>query len=291
MRGPDWIMVCEHNPGKIITIGYSILTQHCKSPSKADRACRYRWFDSWDWLVNTALRAAGSPDVVAGAGEVAIDPHIHTMWSRCSISSPERILLRAVALGLRGVGVLDHNDPRGIGETERCADVLRAKGLIPEDFLIIPGVEISTSSGHMGALFVRESLPGELSPAETVRIIHEAGGLAVAVHPYHSTGIGDVLFDIPVDAVEVYSGSVFSPEQAGSSAALLDDPRLANVAKLGSSDAHYVRGIGSCYSVFSRKELTMDAVRAAIVEGRVAARQSSHYLKVQRLLSRVPKLH
>jgi hypothetical protein len=267
------------------------LAQSYKPPSKNSRACKYWWFDAWDWLVNAVLQTLGPPSVDVGSGEIAIDPHVHTFFSRCSISRPDRIILRAAALGLGGVGILDHSNPGGIGAAEKCADELKAGGLIPQDFVIIPGVEISTAAGHMGALFVRESIPGELSPAQTSRIIREAGGLAVAVHPFHSTGIGEALFDTPIDAVEIHCGSVFSPEQAARTAALVDDPRLASVAKLGASDAHYVNGIGSCYTVLSGAERTPEAVRSALVEGRASARQSDHYIRLQRILGRIPKLH
>lgn len=255
------------------------------------RACKYRWFDSWDRLVNAALRAVGAPVIRLQPGEVAIDPHIHTLFSRCSISTPERIIMRAAALGIKGIGILDHNDPRGIGEAERRADDLKARGLAPEDFLIIPGVEVSAAGGHIGALFVREPIAGNRSPAETVDAIHEAGGLAVAVHPYHSTGIGDVLFDVPIDAVETQSGYVFSSERAARAAELMHDPRLASVAKLGSSDAHYVDGIASCYTVLKIESLTLEAARAAIVAGVTEPRQSEQYLRLRRWLRRIRKLH
>ncbi len=256
-----------------------------------DRACEHRWFGAWDWLVNAALRATGVPIVEVGPRETAVDLHVHTLASRCSISTPDRIILKAAALGLGGVGVLDHNDPRGTEEAERCAEDLKRRGLIPEDFLVIPGLEVTTSAGHMGALFVRERFEGRRTPAEAVRTIHEMGGLAVAVHPYHSAGIGDVLFDIPIDAVETHCASVFSPRQREKTAALLTDPRLASVAKLGSSDAHYVNGIGSCYSVLTLDTPSLESARLAILNGGVRPRESRQYLRLQRILGAVSRLH
>lgn len=271
-------------------IGRKSFPQSCKSPSRPDRACKHWWFDGWDRLVNSILTVIGPPRIDAACGELAIDPHVHTLFSRCGISRPDRIILRAASIGLGGVAILDHDDTRGVGIAERCADELKAAGLIPEDFMIIPGVEISTSAGHMGAIFVRDSLPGKLGPAETARIIREAGGLAVAVHPFHSTGIGEAIFDTPIDAVEIHCGSVFSPRQNSKSTALADDPRFSSVARLGSSDAHYVNAVGSCYTVLDVNERTPAGVKAAMLDGRVSARQSNHYLRLQRVLGRIPKL-
>ena len=52
------------------------------------------------------------------------------------------------------------------------------------DFLIIPGMEVSSADGHIVALNLKELIPRGLSAAETVDRIHRAGGIAIAVHPY-----------------------------------------------------------------------------------------------------------
>ena len=257
---------------------------------RASRGCKYWWFDAWDWLINQFLKSVGAPRIITKPGELAIDPHIHTLYSHCSISKPEQIIRRAVKLGMDAVVIMDHDDVSGACDAIRCAEHLKHKGIIPVDFFIIPGTEINSANGHIGAIFVRENLPSALSPAETVRIIHEAGGLAIAVHPYHSTGIGDAIYDAPFDAIEVECGSVFNEKLAKRNADLVSDPRLENMAKFGSSDAHYVQAIGSCYTVLTAHQPTLEAARQAIIDGKSTAKISASCIRIRRFLGRLRKL-
>jgi predicted metal-dependent phosphoesterase TrpH len=257
---------------------------------RQDRECRYWWFDGWDWLVNQALSACGQPRVPVRPGQLAVDPHIHTLYSHCSISQPERIIRRAAAVGMGAIGVMDHHRVKGALETVRCADELKRRGTLGEEFLVIPGVELNSSVGHVGALFVEEDLPEGLLPPDTVEAIHEAGGVAVAVHPYHSTGIGDAVFDAPFDAVEVECGSVFDRELVRRNRDLATDERLANVAKIGASDAHYRNAIASCYTVLTPDVPTLEGAKEAILERCSVAVSSEPLRRVRRLLGMVPKL-
>ncbi len=266
------------------------LNELYRLPDRSARECEYWWFDAWDWLANRAIQLAGSPEVEVSPGEVAIDPHVHTLFSHCSILRPDRVISRAIALGLSGVAVMDHHTTRGALDTMRCAQDLKHRRLIPEDFLVIPGAELNSTLGHIGALFVEEDLPENLSPEETVRVIHEAGGLAVAVHPYHLTGICDAVFDAPFDAVETECGSVFDTGLAEQNANLVSDPRLAGAAKLGSSDAHYLYAIGTCYSALTLETPTLEAARRAITSKHCVAKSSAPCRRFRKLLGRVKKL-
>ncbi len=257
---------------------------------KSFRKCRHWWFDAWDRLVNNFLHVVGPPRISVEDGEVAIDPHIHTLFSHCSISQPEQILINAARLGLSGVAIMDHHDVVGALNTVRCAEHLKIKKLIPEHFVVIPGVELNSTVGHIGALFVKENLPEKLSPEETVRVIHEAGGIAVAPHPYHSSGIGEAVFDAPFDAVEVECGAVFGSWLVKQNRGLAADPRLMSVTKLGSSDAHYCNAIAYCYTVIKMQDPSPEAVKQAIIGGQCVPKHSESYLRMQRLLSRIPKL-
>ncbi len=240
--------------------------------------------------MNRAIRLAGCPGIEAGPGELAIDPHIHTLFSHCSISQPLGIILKAAEIGLGAVAIMDHNEAEGARDAIRCAQDLKARGLISEEFLVIAGTEINSSAGHIGALFVQQTLPEGLSPQECVRLIHELGGLAIAVHPYHSTGIGDAIFDTRFDAVEVECGSVFGAELVRRNTSLASDPRLADVTKLGSSDAHYLAAVGGCYSVLAVDERTPHGVRKAILAGRSVAKSSKPVSRLRKLLGGIPKL-
>lgn len=241
--------------------------------------------------MNGALSLSGRPRITTAPGQIALDPHIHTLFSHCSISRPERLIREAVRLGLGAIGVMDHNDIRGALDCMQCAQWLKSIGEIPEDFLVIPGVEVNSTVGHIGALFVQEKLPMPLEPVEIVKAIHDAGGLAVAVHPYHSTGIGAAVFDAPFDAVEIECGSVFAGRLIKRNRELASDTRLSNVAKLGSSDAHYIRAMGSCYTVVADiGKPTLDSVKQAILAGNCEAATSVPYERLAGLLGSIRKL-
>jgi predicted metal-dependent phosphoesterase TrpH len=155
---------------------------------------------------------------------------------------------------------------------------------------VIPGTEINSTVGHIGALFVQEDITMSLTPAETVKAIHDAGGIAVAVHPYHSTGIGDAVFDAPFDAVEVEPGSVFGAQLVAKNIALKDDSRLASVAKLGASDGHYVRAVGHCYTVLKPDQMTPEGIRQALLSGESVPKSSAPCRKMRRMLGGIGKL-
>ncbi len=259
-------------------------------PSKPANRSGHWWFGGWDRLVNSLLRIAGEPKIEVPPGHFAIDFHVHTVYSHCSISRPEDILLGASARGLAAIAVMDHHHVEGALETVRCANELKHRGLLPESFLVIPGVELNSTVGHIGALFVTGDLPEKLTPAETVNAIHEAGGLAIAVHPYHSTGIRDAVFDAPFDAVEIECGSVFDLKLSTLNRALARNPHLAHVAKIGGSDAHYSGAIGSCYTIIHTEYISIESVRNSLITGKCSAKTTDFMSRLQRILGLVPKL-
>ncbi len=249
---------------------------------------RRRGLHLLDVLVNGFLAHAGMERIVPPPGYIALDPHVHSLFSGCSLSSIERILIRAAEVGLSAIAIMDHNDLQSAAVAAACARDLKNRKLIPDEFLVIPGVEVKSDGGHIGALFVDQPIPKRVSVLETVQRIHEAGGLAVAVHPYLRSGIGDALFDAPFDAVEIESGSVFSRIAAERGYKLLDDERLTRVAKLGSSDAHYVGAVGICYTLVKVSEVTPESIRAALMQGATTAHASDAFPRFRRMLGWVP---
>src|SRR5205823_4599911 len=76
---------------------------------------------------------------------------------------------RGRQVGLDGIAITDHNSVAGIREAEAAAG----------DLIVIPGIEISTRSGHVIAYGVREPILRDLSVRETVERITALGGVAV----------------------------------------------------------------------------------------------------------------
>ncbi|MCJ7617633.1 MAG: hypothetical protein MUO43_13960 [Desulfobacterales bacterium] len=77
-----------------------------------------------------------------------------------------------------------------------------------KEYIVIVGQEIMTKDGHIVGLGLKKNIPNCLSAEDTIDIIHEQGGLAVAVHPYLHLGLGGKTPYLPVDAVEVYNAVI-----------------------------------------------------------------------------------
>jgi len=167
------------------------------------------------------------------------DLHIHTSFSRtkrwgsASLIEPKQLLDKAVELGLGALAVTDHDEIEGS---------LLVAELAPEWGLVaVPGVEVSAAGGHILALGVTEMVPGNLSPAETIAVIHHLGGIAVAAHPLNvvvSLREKDIL-SLPLDAIETHNPR--SPRNR-KAAALSIRMRLG---RTGGSDAHAISQVGA----------------------------------------------
>lgn len=185
-----------------------------------------------------------------------LDLHVHSAHSRDGTASPRDIVRRCRELGLSGVAITDHNAIEG----SLAAGVLgRAEGL-----LVLTGVEVSTSEGHVLAYGVREIIPRGLTAAETVDRVRAAGGVAVAAHPRRfPSGVGlEVAGRVAFDAVEVLNGG--SSSRANKSALRLTQEM--GRPQTGGSDAHRLCEVGRSYTEVEGA-FTEDQVLEAIRKG------------------------
>ncbi len=181
-----------------------------------------------------------------------IDLHVHSNYSRDSIITLDRLLHFAKQRGLDAVAVTDHDTVQGALEmVERT------------DFLIIPGIEVTSREGHIVGLGVQRCIPRGLGAKETVDKIHEAGGLAVACHPsaIFKQSIKKETLE-KFDAVEVINSSAMpferSVHHAEQIASRLKKPRVAG------SDAHYGPEIGCAYTNIEDGNGIDDVIRAVV---------------------------
>ncbi|MBM3309054.1 MAG: PHP domain-containing protein [Candidatus Altiarchaeales archaeon] len=180
-----------------------------------------------------------------------LDIHVHSNYSD-GIPTPEEIVEYCKSIGLNGVAITDHDCIEGS---------LQACKLASKDFTVIPGVEISAKEGHILALGIRELIEEDLSAEETVRRIHELGGIAIAAHPYdrYRRGVGDLILKIPFDAVEVLNGHTFTNTKNPEKIAL-----QAKLPKVGGTDAHALGEIGNVSIVVEGNPL--EAIKKGQVE-------------------------
>src|SRR5580765_8207848 len=107
-----------------------------------------------------------------------IDLHCHSFFSADGVSSPEELIASARSKGLHGFAITDHNT---CDAYHYMVDhgFARRDGLPVDGFLILPGVEVSTASGHLLCIgTVLPQMKGEPA-ADVARAIRAAGGLAI----------------------------------------------------------------------------------------------------------------
>jgi predicted metal-dependent phosphoesterase TrpH len=187
--------------------------------------------------------------------QVKADLHVHTTYSSDSVITPKELVLYARQRGLTAVAVTDHDQVDG------------ARRIAKEtDFLIIPGTEVSSLGGHIVGLNVQEAMPKGLSADETVDRIHQAGGVAIACHPFalFKGSVGKYVNE-KFDAVETKNASSFPFKSAAKKAELLAN--RFGLPKVAGTDAHIGQAIGYAYTVIEA-EPNVEAILKAIVEGR-----------------------
>lgn len=158
-----------------------------------------------------------------------LDLHVHTHHSEDCFSSIEEVIKAAQASGLNGIAITDHNSVNGLKEIENF-----------KDFLVIPGVEVSSKDGHVLGLGVREPIPPGLSARETVELIRQQGGVAIAAHPFGLWKRVGSVYKARFDAIEVFNSRAYFVSN-GLAKRFAEQNHLPMVA---GSDAHHPSEVG-----------------------------------------------
>lgn len=185
---------------------------------------------------------------------IRFDLHIHSNHSSDSNLSVDDILRQAVKRGLAGIAICDHNTVEGSLHGKRRAEELN----LP--LLVLSGVEVSTTRGHLIILGIKENIQPELSPEETIKIAHQKRAVVVAVHPFKARSIGSV-DGLEVDAIETFNSRCIFGEnlKAKIMAQALGRPEV------GGSDSHILATIGLGYTEIEAdpsEEDVLSAIRA-----------------------------
>ena len=191
-----------------------------------------------------------------------IDLHVHTCYSDDCATTLEEVVLFSKKKGLDGVAVTDHDAIEG---------ALRLLEGEDTDLIVIPGIEVSTDRGHILGINVKTRIPAGLSIEETIRRIHEAGGIAVVAHPSailrNGVGLDEEIASHDLDAVEVINSADFP-------FFLLSylNRRFADRVSLpqtAGSDSHLPEAVGLAYTIVENAgpEMAVEEVVQAIKEG------------------------
>jgi predicted metal-dependent phosphoesterase TrpH len=173
-----------------------------------------------------------------------VDMHSHTRLSKDSLNNPRELVRTAAARGLGALCVTDHNGLVNALALARLPDL---------PVLVIPSEEVKTSEGEIIGWFLQELVPKGLTPEETVRRIHEQGGIVGVPHPFdrarnssrlQTPALERLVSAGLVDAVEVFNARVTFPEDNARALAFAQAHGLAMSA---GSDAHTLWEVGRGY--------------------------------------------
>ncbi len=221
--------------------------------------------------------------MVRGNIRVRIDPHVHSEASFDCKEPVDLIMDHAADIGLDAVVITDHNE---IDESIRAAEIAEDYDLIG-----IPGIEISTRSGHLLGIGIDEKIPKGLPVDETVERVRELGGAAIVPHPFQRTRHGIKKRRInKLDAIEVYNAWIFTGYRNRRAKKFAKNRDIPGIA---SSDAHSVASVGRAFTeiIFedkdSKQEVDPEDIVGAIKDGSTQVyghkspihRSAGHYMK------------
>jgi predicted metal-dependent phosphoesterase TrpH len=180
-----------------------------------------------------------------------IDIHIHSSYSNDGTATPSEILKEAKKKKLHGIAITDHNEIAGSLK-------LWKENNGNSDFLVIPGMEVSSSEGHILALGITEPVTKELSPKETIEKVEDLGGLAVASHPYRFwSGLGEeTVRKSPFKAIEVANSRSLKKENIRATKLA----RELGCGMTGGSDCHTLEHLGDAYTVIDTTSFKVDDI-------------------------------
>jgi predicted metal-dependent phosphoesterase TrpH len=184
-----------------------------------------------------------------------LDLHIHSMHSEDAQGSAKEIKKHLIKKGLQGMAITDHNTIKG-GKTA-------VKESSP-DFIVIPGVEISTADGHLLGYNVSKDIPKHLSVEETCDRILDEGGLPIVPHLFRNmSGIKEEKLKslLPkLSAIEVYN-SCSLPKTNLKTATVA---KKYNLGGTGGSDSHEPHYAGNAYTLIDTTDMNMDTILSEI---------------------------
>ena len=201
------------------------------------------------------------------------DPHCHTLSSDGMVT-PKELVAAAVNAHLDLIAVTDHDTMASVHEVEAIAE--------HSGVTVVPGEEITTrapASTHVMGWFLEKPVRRGMSVVDTVRAIHDQGGLAIIPHPFMPVYFGSIqpgmlrrLIELePVDGIEM----MFTVPIGQRRRRMLDDFYAANRERLGAavggSDCHF--GSYDIAQVVTRYE---GDFRAAIAERTTSPSRNAH---------------
>lgn len=189
----------------------------------------------------------------------AFDLHTHTTNSD-GLSSVDEMIRQAKYVGLSGLAITDHDIITPVPEKDG-------------NLLLIPSSEVTTLRGHVLALGVNETIPEQRGVAETIDLVHEAGGLAVCAHPFN------LIDSISNHEFYKYRFDAYESFNANSINSFVNDllknfPYARGMPQIGATDSHHYSTVGRAYTIVESDELSLESILKSIRNGQTSSEGS-----------------
>lgn len=201
------------------------------------------------------------------------DLHVHTNYSYDGRGSIEEIVESAIAKQLDGIAICDHNTMEGSYAARKYVSDNNL------DLIIIPGIEVATSKGHLMVLGIEDCIKEGLSLEETIRRARQeekdkkSTVVIIAPHPFHPFrhSIENSCLHSGIDAIEIFNSLCFFG--GANKRARIMAARNGVIAVAG-SDAHSAECIGLAtieveIGQQSKQKMPVGVILRRIKEGKV----------------------
>ena len=190
---------------------------------------------------------------------IKLDLHIHSQYSEDGTGKPKEIKKILQKKGINGMAITDHNNIKG---------GLKALEEASKDFIVIPGVEISTQDGHVLALNIKENIPRGLSVEETIDKINDMNGTPVIPHLFRS------MSGIKLEKLKLVKNKIPAIEVFNACSVPQSNLKTAKIAKkfnlggTGGSDSHQPEYVGDAYTLLDTTNFSLDSIISKIQNGK-----------------------
>lgn len=184
-----------------------------------------------------------------------LDLHLHSCFSNDAIGSPKELIASLQGRGLQGMALTDHNTTEGYVQIQKT---------LPKDFIVIPGIEVSTADGHLLGLNVLENIRPDMSVEETVNHILDVGGVPIVPHLFR------LLSGIKIEKLKAIQPKIVAIEVFNGCSVPSSNLKTAQVARsynlggTGGSDTHDPIYAGYAYTVVDSTDMRIDSILSEI---------------------------
>ena len=165
-----------------------------------------------------------------------VESHSHTIYSKDSLTKPEKLIEVCRKKGIDRIVITDHNTNSRFINPE-----------VGNGALIIVGEEIMTTEGEILAAFVQQEIPAGLSSDDVIHILREQNAFISVSHPFDQWRSGhwqlaDLINIAPlVDAIEIFNARCMLPSF---NRRALEFAKKHDLAGTAGSDAHAAIELG-----------------------------------------------